>query len=112
MNKFKNLEDYIKWTRVNNCINGNPRFVCHFLNFKPFNHDNKNGLFTFEDAVKIAKTLGGKRFHNKQYGGGILFSSYNLQRESESILLHCGDAIEYESKSGESKVLLKKDVIS
>jgi hypothetical protein len=32
----------------------------------------------YEDALAIAKTLGGKKFHNKQYGGGIVFQCYNL----------------------------------
>jgi hypothetical protein len=29
-------------------------------------------------AVALARTLGGKRFHNKQYGGGIVFQCYSL----------------------------------
>ena len=32
----------------------------------------------YEDALAIAKTLGGKKFHNKQYGGGIVFQCYSL----------------------------------
>jgi hypothetical protein len=26
----------------------------------------------------LANTLGGKKFHNKQYGGGIVFQCYSL----------------------------------
>jgi hypothetical protein len=63
------------FTRVNNDVNGNPRYVFHFLQLA----DN------YEDALKLAKKIGGKKFHNKQYGGGIVIQSYNLQHEIELI---------------------------
>lgn len=66
----------IDFVRINNDINGNPRYVCHFLNFAP----------NYEDAIKLAKTLGGKKFHNKQYGGGIVFQSYNIDNLKNLIL--------------------------
>lgn len=56
------------FTRIKNDVNGNPRHVCHFLMFSR----------NYEDALAIAKTLGGKKFHNKQYGGGIVFQCYSL----------------------------------
>ena len=56
------------FTRVNNDINGNPRYVIHFMNIA----DN------YETAVKLANKIGGRKFHNKQYGGGIVFQSYSL----------------------------------
>jgi hypothetical protein len=28
-------------------------------------------------ALALAKTLGGRKFHNKQYGGGIVFQEYD-----------------------------------
>ena len=56
------------FTRVNNDVNGNPRYVIHFLNIA----DN------YENAVKLANKIGGRKFHNKQYGGGIVFQSYSL----------------------------------
>jgi hypothetical protein len=55
------------FTRIKNDINGNPRYVIHFLNL---NND-------YENALKTARKLGGRKFHNKQYGGGIVFQSYN-----------------------------------
>ena len=56
------------FTRVNNDVNGNPRYVIHFLNIA----DN------YENAVKLANKIGGRKFHNKQYGGGIVFQSYSI----------------------------------
>jgi hypothetical protein len=55
------------FTRIKNDINGNPRYVIHFLDL---NND-------YENALKTARKLGGRKFHNKQYGGGIVFQSYN-----------------------------------
>lgn len=63
------------FTRINNDTNGNPRYVFHFLELA----DN------YSEALKIAKKIGGKKFHNKQYGGGIVIQSYNLKRDIEDI---------------------------
>lgn len=65
----------ITLTRVNNDVNGNPRYVTHFLNF--ITAKDGYGSGRYELALKRAKSLGGKKFHNKQYGGGIVFQSYN-----------------------------------
>jgi hypothetical protein len=54
------------FTRIKNDVNGNPRHACHFLMFSR----------NYAEALAIAKTLGGKKFHNKQYGGGIVFQEY------------------------------------
>ena len=108
---MKNTERYIDFTRVNNCINGNPRYVCHFLAFKPYQKLNEPyKSFSYDEALIKGRKLGGRKFHNKQYGGGIVFSSYNLRNLSDSILLLTGDAVkywrdpkEYESKNGNTK---------
>lgn len=56
-------ETTINFTRINNNSDGNPRYVCHFLNIS----DN------YKSAIKKANKIGGRKFHNKQYGGGIVF---------------------------------------
>jgi hypothetical protein len=78
-----NKDDF---TRVNNDSNGNPRFVCHFLAFtKP--EDSKPWEISEKYVIALAraKPLGGKKFHNKQYGGGIVFQSYNLDALCDEI---------------------------
>jgi hypothetical protein len=65
----------IDFTRINNDVNGNPRYVCHFLNIAD----------DYETAVKLANTIGGRKYHNKQYGGGIVFQSYNIAETSKRI---------------------------
>jgi hypothetical protein len=56
------------FTRINNDTNGNPRFVVHYLQVAE----------TYERALYLARKIGGRKFHNKQYGGGIAFQSYNI----------------------------------
>jgi len=69
----------IDFTRVNNDINGNPRYVCHFLNFLKIDEPTN-----YELALKRSRQLGGRKFHNKQYGGGIVFQMYEGQQEEMS----------------------------
>jgi hypothetical protein len=61
--------------RINNDVNGNPRYVFHFLKLAN----------NYEQALKLAKKIGGRKFHNKQYGGGIAVQSYNLETEIKMI---------------------------
>lgn len=57
-----------QFTRINNDINGNPRYVIHFLEVAK----------TYERAIKLANKIGGRKYHNKRYGGGLVFQSYSL----------------------------------
>lgn len=85
----------IDWTRVNNDVNGNPRYVCHFLNFikdkDTVDLVAQRNPFTdrlskqYETAIKRAKKIGGRKYHTKSYGGGIVFQSYNIQETERSI---------------------------
>lgn len=60
-----NITDF---TRVNNCVNGNPRYVLHYLALDS----------NYYTALALAHECGGKAYNGKDYGGGIVFSSYNL----------------------------------
>lgn len=95
---FKNLsimETSIEFKRVNNDTNGNPRYVCHFfdlltdkeqeeirLKSKPFQYISD----AYAEAVCKAKKIGGKKYNGKDFGGGIVFQSYNI-RETENDIL-------------------------
>ena len=72
----------INFKRVNNDVNGNPRYVCHFLNFVKKDEE----TCTYGTALIRAKKIGGRKFHNKQYGGGIVFQSYNIADTEKHIL--------------------------
>lgn len=75
------MSTLIDFTKVNNDTNGNPRYVCHFLNF--ITSDEKSD---YSLALYRAKKIGGRKFHNKQYGGGIVFQSYNIEDTEKHIL--------------------------
>lgn len=60
--------------RIKNDINGNPRHVIHFLALVP-----KGKMATYEQVVKAANKLGGRKFHNKQFGGGVVFTAYECE---------------------------------
>jgi hypothetical protein len=87
----------IQFSRINNDINGNPRYVCHFLNLltdrEKGSHDGvsySQGTLSvsarYDAALKRSRQLGGRKFHNKQYGGGIVFQSYNIDELEAQIL--------------------------
>lgn len=67
------------FTKIKHDVNGNPRHVCHFLHLDVHGYQSNIGLSErYAIAVALANTLGGKKFHNKQYGGGIVFQCYSL----------------------------------
>lgn len=66
------------FTRIKNDTNGNPRYVCHFLRLNIPADDCHDVSQKYNIALARSRGLGGRKFHNKQYGGGIAFQSYNL----------------------------------
>jgi len=65
--------------RINNDVNGNPRYVVHFIDL--LNEGERQGLDvlqSFDLAVKKARKVGGKIYRGKDFGGGIVFQSYNI----------------------------------
>lgn len=65
-------------TRIKHDTNGNPRRVIHFLAFISEEDRSEPRLGSlYELALYKARKLGGKKFHNRQYGGGIVFQAYS-----------------------------------
>ena len=80
----------IIWTKIRHDVNGNPRFVCHFLNFVSDGDRavaETMGLgrvdYLYSMALARARKLGGRRYHTKAYGGGIVFQCYDPTAEIE-----------------------------
>lgn len=81
----------IEWTKIKTDVNGNPRYVCHYLNLITDEEVSRSGANyltpdrKYAMALERARKIGGRKFHNKQYGGGIVFQSYSLA-ETESAI--------------------------
>lgn len=93
------MKTQIEFTRINNDVNGNPRYVIHFTNIvnendrqQAINLQENTRPFAFSTshlydiAIKKANKIGGKKYHTKSYGGGIVFQSYNLDNLETAIL--------------------------
>lgn len=88
----------MEFTRINNDKNGNPRYVIHFYELINDNDydigeakkDIFNGItktsILYKIAIKKAKKIGGKKYHNNSYGGGIAFQSYNTADLEKDII--------------------------
>jgi len=77
---MKNYEIEKIFTRQDSDINGNPRYAIHFLDCEPDSWIDYN-LTLMERYARVCKlmnVIGGRKFHNKKYGGGVVFQSYNL----------------------------------
>ena len=73
------------FTRINNDVNGNPRYVCHYIHLStPVDRD-ADISERYALALARARSIGGRKFHNKQYGGGIVFQTYSLPDTCDSI---------------------------
>lgn len=81
---FIQESEFIEFTRVNSDAYGNPRYVCHWSNLVT-EKDRENNMYNYETALKRAKKLGGNKYNNKNYGGGIVFQSYNIEDEARRI---------------------------
>lgn len=75
------------FTRIKNDVNGNPRYVIHFLALDVYGYQSSLQLTErYELAIKLAKTKTcGRKYHNKSYGGGIVFQSYSLPDLSKTL---------------------------
>ena len=76
------------FTRVNNDVNGNPRYVIHFLDLLTSKEQDEISTKArpmqaindmYREAVNKAADMGGKRYRGKDFGGGIVFEAHNLQ---------------------------------
>lgn len=55
------------FTQIKHDTNGNPRHVTSWLGY---------GFTTYAQAIHAAKTLGGRKYHTKSFGGGLVFQAY------------------------------------
>lgn len=81
----------IEFKRIKNDIYGNPRYVVHFMSLLSDKDWDSlpQGLSQISDgyalAIKKAKKIGGSKYRGKDFGGGIVFQSYNTIDLAERI---------------------------
>jgi len=68
---------------VKNDVNGNPRYVTHYLAFL---NSSECGVDSYALAKKRANKLGFKVYRGKDFGGGFVTVSYNLENDIERII--------------------------
>lgn len=78
------------FTQVNNDFYGNPRYVLHYSMLAN----------NYDRALKLAKEFGGKKFHNRQYGGGIVFTTYFLNELADKLNRVAENSMENPTKTG------------
>lgn len=72
--------------RVNSDSNGNPRYAIHFTLCTPDSYKDEGSIVgVYPSVCKLMNTIGGRKYHNKSYGGGIVFQSYNLNETAKAI---------------------------
>lgn len=77
------------FTRTTNDISGNPRYIVHFFELLTDEEQCSSALSIMEKkmiAIKRAKSIGGKAYKGKDYGGGIVFQSYNLNETLKEVV--------------------------
>ena len=89
--------------RIESDINGNPRYVIHFLDLltedEQVRVDNETKALRekypnqwisaterlFSASLSKARKIGGVKYRAKWFGGGIVFQSYNLSEDLERL---------------------------
>ena len=64
---------------------GNPRYVMHWCSVSSEVCKSNDIMQKYNEVLDFCKPLGGKKYHNKKYGGGIAFTTYNLQSLCDKI---------------------------
>ena len=73
-NKGNDIECF----RVKNDVNGNPRYVMHYLDL-----DND-----YNKALAKSRSFGGKAYRGSDFGGGIVFQSYSLPHTLKNVVFN------------------------
>ena len=62
--------------RVLNNVMGHPRYVIHWLAFAS----------EYDKAESIARSLGFKKYRGREFGGGFVIESFNLESTAEAVI--------------------------
>lgn len=83
----------ISFTTINCTAVGCPRLVCHYLNLLTVKEKEdaelsiNNGYLIAIDRAKEVKGATSRKYHNKKYGGGIAFATWDDKNQLEKKIL-------------------------
>lgn len=74
-----NGENISIW-KISHDVNGNPRYVVHFLSLISCQEaDGIEGVGNaYNEAARKIKSIGGRKYRAKWFGGGLVFSSFDV----------------------------------
>lgn len=80
----------LQFKRAPSDVNGNPRYVVHFRNLLTVAEKDRmaevgNIQESYAIACARANTIGGRKYNNKRFGGGIVFQSYSVHETASHI---------------------------
>jgi hypothetical protein len=96
MSDFKLFNEEIELLRINNDVDGNPRYVIHFIRVGDRLKTALGDLIKDYDLYMMSLNASGggfKKYHNKSYDGGIVFQSYNIQSDLKHLENNVNDFI-------------------
>jgi len=75
--------EQIEVTTINNDLNGNPRHVIGYRIVARLVEELRNDgdNVGYEETLYLLKKSGFGKFHNRQFGGGLKFQSYNIDKD-------------------------------
>jgi len=79
------------YKRVKNDVYGNPRYVFHFWAFLSQAEQDAapQGMnrisYCYNLAIEKARSIGGKKYTGKDFGGGIVIQFYNINNTIKQI---------------------------
>jgi len=76
MSRYYSKKHDLEVTRITNDINGNPRYVVHYLAL---------GLPEYK-ATNKTRRAGLTKYRGKSFGGGFVFQSYNIDASLNFIM--------------------------
>lgn len=68
------------WKRIKNDINGNGRWVCHWTTLETKPNYKLTLTERYAKAVELAHEIGGRKYHTKDYPGGIVFQTHGPEQ--------------------------------
>ena len=72
--------------KIDHDVNGNPRYVVHFLSLVR-GYKMESVTDGYNEAIRKIRTVGGRKYRARWFGGGVVFQSYDVIGDLKHALL-------------------------